>query len=211
MAGMGFSGEKKKFNWGDAAIAFFGGPEAAQTLQKRRKYEAEERSNQEAASVAYRALIARNVPEDAARTIALDPDRRAAFLASEYETKNVAPGSNLAGRNVETGAWETQYKGAPRQTEINGRIVNEDGSVVYEDPYPKIIPGPDGAFFKQPRMGKDWGGGMTPGFNPEAQQPGGIPLQGNGLPPGYEFEDEGGAGPAAAPGRFPRRGLWGPR
>lgn len=73
---------------------------------------------------------------------------------------------------------------AEKLTVIDGVAFNSQGQPVFESPYDRIIPGPDGSFYRVPRVGFGRGG--------QGAQPQGEVVNGE-LPPGWSYEDEGDA------------------
>ena len=102
---------------------------------------------------------------------------------------------------------------SPDTIEVDGIVLNKKTmQPVWESPYPKVIPGPDGSFYEIPRKGL--GSAQPPGLPPSApSQAGGVREQAidairRGANPTEVLKRlqqlEGGAGQATGPANFSR-------
>lgn len=101
--------------------------------------------------------------------------------------KNVAGLRNLGRADLADKYVEREALGDPaaeKLTVIDGVAFNSKGEPVFESPYDRIIAGPNGSFYRVPRIGF--------GRDERYAQPQGEVVNG-GLPPGWKFEDEGDA------------------
>lgn len=57
----------------------------------------------------------------------------------------------LMAAEARTAAEQLNYSIAGRQ-EIDGAVLDRNGNILFESPYPRIIPGSEGSFFQQPRV-----------------------------------------------------------
>lgn len=200
-----FRGQKKDgFDWTGALLGAFS-PDAAALYNKRK--DAREKTDIEAATRqrAFEYFKSQGYDDNAAMTLAMDPSV-AANAVRDRTTIMTQPGYDpVKGTDVYV----------PTEHEVDGTIVrtgaNGKSTAVYDSPYPKVIPGPDGSFMQQPRLGIGAinGGASLPGGDnlPRPQTEADV----NALPDGAQFiapdgslrTKQGGAGQAGPrPFRF---------
>lgn len=110
-----------------------------------------------------------------AKEVITDPTEWAAYqidpkgwaskhMADLYDFHEVTEGNDAFWGNPKRPGAVSYHR--PKKREIDGVVFNDDtGAPQYESPYPKIIPGTEGSFFTQPRIGI--GQGAAPPVSPQ--------------------------------------------
>lgn len=202
-----FAGGKKKkgFDWKAAALTFFGGPQAGAMYNKNK---ANREAGEAEAAIKQRAFDyfkSVGMDDNAAATLANDPSV-AAHMVRDRNTIQTQAGVDLVnGKDIHM----------PSERVVDDIIVRTgsggESKALFESPNAKIIPGEDGSFYTQDRIGVDainnrpsgmFGGrapgaiseaGAMPGRDPLAPLPEGAPVpvrseaDVDALPPGASF------------------------
>lgn len=175
--------KKKGFDWTGAVLGAFN-PQAAAMYHQKKAGRAESELEASAAQDAYTAFRRAGMGHEEAATAARDPQVRAHIIRdrSGFHTQNSV--DMLSGKDI--------YMPTEKVIDdINVRTGSDGRSqATFESPYAKVIPGPDGSFMEQPRLGVGGINGIMAGDRPGA--PTGMPRVNSeadieALPPGSPF------------------------
>lgn len=165
------------FDWGGAAIGFFGGPQAAHVYTKRKDERAKAAEEAALMKPALDAIDAdpNMTPAEKAYARVNLPEFTKRHL-ERFGTQNVAEGSEVM---TGLGGGQRQIYENDREREIDGVVYDGQGRPKYSGIVSKIIPGSEGSFYEQalPQIGPGRGvpqlGGPPPAAPQMGQQQGG--------------------------------------
>jgi len=213
-----FSSEpkKKSFNWGDAALGFFGGPEATRSIQSRRANEAElEREEQERFGRTMQEMGIRSgleqegLPSHVIDSLMADPKRASEFMMEKYKTRQSGvEGMSLYDGTTGKSKMTPGYRGGAYVGDWDGQSKPN----IIDEKVEQVTPQDGGMYPVGGFSGKYMGAGPAPGEPPSAPKktlfkPGqtynGMTFKGGDDTDPNNWQ-KGGAAPSNGPGRFPR-------
>lgn len=199
-------GKKGGFNWGNAALGFFGGPDVARMIQQKQMVEQKDAKEQAMLGSVRQSLLAEGMPEHVVNGFMANPDNVSAYFLEKMKTRQFGPeGGSVMRGGSENPSWLT----APRIDSDGNQFAPGNGVDVNRPVHEgiKYPTAPIGMDIKP--VGAFTGRDLTAGA-PQLPRPR-TEAEVNALPPGAEFiapdgsrKRKGGAAPAMGPAGFPR-------